>query len=144
MKETRRILVVVPDSYKLTSTDRRYPVTVVVDGEYLIAPVAAVTDQLTRSGQIPESVIVAIENVGNADDRVANEKRVYDLTPPGMSVSGSNKNQGGDLFLDFIERNCCRRSIGSSVPRARGYSLGSRRVEFWRPTWQPRAPPTRR
>jgi len=104
MKETRRILVVVPDSYKQTSDARRYPVTVVVDGEYLIAPVAAVTDQLTRNGHIPESVIVAIENLGNADERAANEKRVFDLTPPGMSVSGSDKNQGGDLFLDFIEK----------------------------------------
>jgi predicted alpha/beta superfamily hydrolase len=120
MKETRRILVVVPDSYKQTSADRRYPVMVVVDGEYLIAPVAAVTDQLTRNGQIPESVIVAIENFGNADEMAANTKRVYDLTPPGMSVSGSDKNQGGDLFLDFIEKEllpAVDRQFRTTAPR---------------------------
>jgi hypothetical protein len=29
---------------------------------------------------------------------------VYDLTPPGLSVSGSSLNEGGDRFLDFIEQ----------------------------------------
>src|SRR5262249_44573054 len=64
LKETRRILVVLPASYSQSAPDRRYPVTVVVDGEYLIAPVAAVSDELSRNGQIPESVIVGVENVG--------------------------------------------------------------------------------
>ena len=104
LKETRRILIALPASYQQSATTRRYPVTVVVDGEYLIAPVTAVTDQLTRNGQIPESVIVAIENVGGSDFLASNQKRVYDLTPPGLSVSGSDANQGGDLFLDFIEK----------------------------------------
>src|SRR4026209_2639415 len=67
MKETRRILIVVPASYTRSAPDRRFPVTVVVDGEYLIAPVTAVTDELTRNGQIPESVIVGIENIGGSD-----------------------------------------------------------------------------
>ncbi|HKQ76005.1 MAG TPA: alpha/beta hydrolase-fold protein [Blastocatellia bacterium] len=104
LKETRRILIVLPASYSQTATDRRYPVTVVVDGEYLIAPVAAVSDELSRNGQIPESVIVGIENVGGGDWKLSNEKRVYDLTPPGLSVSGSGLNEGGDRFLDFIEQ----------------------------------------
>ncbi|MEW6213261.1 MAG: alpha/beta hydrolase-fold protein, partial [Acidobacteriota bacterium] len=104
MKETRRILVALPASYSQSAPDRRYPVMVVVDGEYLIAPVAAVSDELSRNGQIPESVIVGIENVGGADFESSSNKRVYDLTPPGLSVSGSDLNQGGDLFLDFIEK----------------------------------------
>lgn len=98
LKETRRVLIVLPDSFSHSAPDRKYPTTVVVDGEYLIAPVAAVSDELSRNGQIPEAVIVAIENVGG------NEKRVYDLTPPGLSVSGSGLNEGGELFLDFIEK----------------------------------------
>jgi len=96
--------VVLPESYSRTAAERRYPVTVVLDGEYLIAPVAAVSDELSRNGQIPESVIVGIENVGGADWLASNKKRVYDLTPPGLSVSGSSRNEGGDSFLDFIEQ----------------------------------------
>jgi predicted alpha/beta superfamily hydrolase len=121
LKETRQILVVLPASYQQSAADRRYPVTVVVDGEYLIAPVAAVSDQLTLNGQIPESVIVGIENVGGTDFLTSNQKRVYDLTPPGLSVSGSNLNQGGDLFLDFIEKEllpAIDRQFRTAAPRA--------------------------
>jgi predicted alpha/beta superfamily hydrolase len=104
LKERRRVLVVLPVSYARSASDRRYPVTVMVDGELLLAPVAAVSDELSRNGQIPESVIVAIENTGAVSRLSADDKRVYDLTPPGLSVSGSGLNEGGDLFLDFIEQ----------------------------------------
>ena len=104
LKETRRVLVVLPASYSQSAPERRYPVTVVADGEYLLPAVATVCDELTRNGQIPESLIVGVENVGGADSEASNDRRVYDLTPPGMSVSGSDQNQGGDLFLDFIEK----------------------------------------
>lgn len=104
LKETRRILIVLPSSYANSGSARRYPVTVVVDGEYLLPTVAAVSDELSRNGQIPESVIVGIENVGGSDFLASNQKRVYDLTPTGMSVAGSDRKQGGDLFLDFIEK----------------------------------------
>ncbi|HEU4389283.1 MAG TPA: alpha/beta hydrolase-fold protein, partial [Blastocatellia bacterium] len=120
LKETRSILVVLPASYAQTGPDRRYPVTVVVDGEYLIAPVAAVSDELARNGQIPESVIVGIENVGGAGFQASNSKRVYDLTPPGLSVSGSGLNEGGDRFLDFIEQEllpAVDRQFRGSAPR---------------------------
>src|SRR5215813_1626122 len=121
LKETRRILVVLPESYSRTAAERRYPVTVIVDGEYLIAPIAAVSDELSRNGQIPESVIVGIENVGGADWLASNKKRVYDLTPPGLSVSGSSRNEGGDRFLDFIEQEllpALDRQFRTAAPRA--------------------------
>ena len=121
LKETRRILVVLPASYSQSASDRRYPVTVVVDGEYLIAPVAAVSDELSRNGQIPESVIVGIENIGGADWLSSNKRRVYDLTPPGLSVSGSSLNEGGERFLDFIEKEllpAVDRQFRTAAPRA--------------------------
>jgi putative esterase len=121
LKETRRILIVLPASFSQSAPDRRYPVTVVVDGEYLIAPVAAVSDELCRNGQIPESVIVGIENIGGADWLFSNQKRVYDLTPPGLSVSGSSLNEGGDRFLDFIEQEllpAVDRQFRTAAPRA--------------------------
>src|SRR6185369_13665399 len=54
MKETRKILIVLPASYSQSAPTRRYPVTVVVDGDFLMAPVAVVSDDLSRNGQIPE------------------------------------------------------------------------------------------
>ena len=92
--ETRTIHVALPASHDRTSAGRRYPVIVVVDGEELTPLVKSVGDQLSRMGQIPESIIIGI----------ANTNRLRDLTPPGLSVSGSSRNEGGDRFIDFIER----------------------------------------
>jgi len=83
-----------PASFAERAPNRRYPVTIVLDGEANVPPVAAVSDELSRNGQIPESVIIAIPNTD----------RLRDLTPPGLSVSGSSLHEGGDRFLDFIER----------------------------------------
>lgn len=120
MKEKRRILVALPASYAQSAPERRYPVTIVVDGDFLAASVAVVSEELSRNGQIPESVIVGIENFGASGSMSADEKRVYDLTPPGLSVSGSNLKQGGDLFLDFIEKEllpAVDRQFRTAVPR---------------------------
>ena len=92
--ETRKLFVALPASYGKASAARTYPVIVVVDGEELTPQVASVAAHLTRMGQIPESIIVGIENTD----------RLRDLTPPGISVSGSSANEGGDRFVDFIEK----------------------------------------
>ncbi len=92
--ERRRISIVLPPSFTVSAPTRRYPVTVVLDGEVSVPTHAVVSDELTRNGLIPESVIVAIENTN----------RLRDLTPPGVSVSGSSLREGGDQFLDFIEK----------------------------------------
>ncbi|MEZ5316261.1 MAG: alpha/beta hydrolase-fold protein [Vicinamibacterales bacterium] len=92
--ETRTIAVATPASFDRTGPDRRYPVIVVLDGESLLAPVAAMASVLSAAGQMPEAVIVGIENT----------RRLHDLTPPGLSVSGSSLNEGGGEFLDFIAR----------------------------------------
>ncbi len=98
LKETRPINVVLPASYSKSSPDRRYPVMILLDGEANVPPAAAVSDELSRNGQIPEFVIVAIPNLDPM------RGRLRDLTPPGLSVSGSSLNEGGDRFLDFIEQ----------------------------------------
>jgi len=57
-------------------------VAVIFDGEFLLSRVAAAAAELVRQGQIPESILVGIENIDDLDGRV------HDLTPPGLSVSG--------------------------------------------------------
>ena len=96
--QARQVRVLLPESFSKSAPDRRYPVTLVLDGAWHLRKVAVASDELSRNGLIPESILVAIENV---DDF---EGRVHDLTPPGLSVSGSSLNEGGDRFLDFLEQ----------------------------------------
>src|SRR5262249_44347597 len=98
LRQTRKVYVVLPPSFESSSPERRYPVTIVLDGEANVPPVTAVSAELSLNGQIPESLIVAIPNIDPL------RGRVHDLTPTGMSVSGSGLNEGGDQFLDFIEQ----------------------------------------
>lgn len=128
LKETRRIYIVLPVSYSQSATDRRYPVTIVLDGEANVPPAAAVSYELSRNGQIPESVIIAIPNIDPM------RGRLRDLTPPGLSVSGSSLNEGGDRFLDFIEREllpAVDQKFRTSVPRTLiGHSSGGILVTY--------------
>jgi pimeloyl-ACP methyl ester carboxylesterase len=120
--QTRHIGLVLPPSFARSAADRRYPVIIVFDGEYNLAPVAAVCEQLAGYSQIPEAVIVAIENEDPYDGRV------HDLTPPGLSVSGSSLHEGGDEFIDFIERELLAavdRQFKGGAPRVLvGHSSG--------------------
>lgn len=121
--QTREIDAVLPASHAHASSGRLYPVTIVLDGEANVAAAAAVSGELSRNGQIPESIIVAIRNVD------APGARLHDLTPPGLSVSGSSLNEGGDRFLDFIEREllpAVDRQLRGGAPRTLiGHSSGA-------------------
>ncbi|HKY06244.1 MAG TPA: alpha/beta hydrolase-fold protein, partial [Blastocatellia bacterium] len=88
LKQTRRVYVVLPASYSESAPDRRYPVTIVLDGEASVPPATAVCHELSRNGQVPESLIVAIPNTDPL------RGRLHDLTPPGLSVSGSSREEG--------------------------------------------------
>jgi pimeloyl-ACP methyl ester carboxylesterase len=116
--ETRRINVALPGSYHTSAPSRTYPVIVVVDGEVLTSQVATVNAHLARSGQVPEAIVVGIENTN----------RLRDLTPPGLSVSGSGLSEGGDRFIDFIEKELLpeidRRFRGSAPRTFVGHSSG--------------------
>lgn len=90
--EERRVSVALPPSH--ASTTRAYPVIIVLDGESLFTPARTTAEWLASVGHVPEAIVVGIENTD----------RLRDLTPPGLSVSGSSLNEGGDRFLDFIER----------------------------------------
>lgn len=94
LHEVRDVYISTPESFDATDASRRYPVVIVLDGESLVAPVLAAASSLTASGQIPEAIIVGVPNT----------QRLRDLTPPGLSVSGSSLAEGGDRYLDFLER----------------------------------------
>ncbi|MCM2254129.1 MAG: esterase family protein [Vicinamibacteria bacterium] len=90
--ETRGVHVSLPPSH--AETTRPYPVLLVLDGEAQFANAVAAATALAAAGQVPEMVVVGVPNTN----------RLRDLTPPGLSVSGSSLREGGDRFLDFFER----------------------------------------
>ncbi len=94
--ETRPVLVGLPRSF--SKTTRNYPVLIVLDGEAQFPIAVTVASQLAALGHMPETIVVGIPNI----DQLG--RRVHDMTPPGLSVSGSSKNEGGEKFLDFIEK----------------------------------------
>lgn len=126
--ETRTVHLVLPPSFARTSPERRYPVAVVLDGEENVPPAAAVAAELARNGQVPELLLVAIPNLAGAGWEDTARLRVRDLTPPGLSVSGSSLNEGGDRFLDFLEREllpAVERQFRGGAPRTLiGHSSG--------------------
>ncbi|HVF39394.1 MAG TPA: alpha/beta hydrolase-fold protein [Gemmatimonadaceae bacterium] len=89
--ESRSVFVALPASY--TNTARTYPVLFVLDGEASFAIASTVVSGLASVGHMPEAIVVAIPNTN----------RLRDLTPPGLSVSGSTTREGGDRFLDFLQ-----------------------------------------
>ena len=90
--ETRSVLIGLPKSFGVSR--REYPVIIVLDGEGDFRPAMTVASELSSLGHIPESIVVGIPNTNH----------LRDLTPPGLSVSGSSKSEGGDRFLDFLEK----------------------------------------
>jgi enterochelin esterase-like enzyme len=68
--QTRRVFVHVPQSFAKSGAARRYPTIVVFDGKYVMDSVVTMSDILTRDGQMPESVVVAIDNIDDDDGRV--------------------------------------------------------------------------
>lgn len=93
----RAAYVALPPSH--AATKRAYPVIVVLDGEAAFDAAVTVARTLASLGHVPEAIVVGVPNA-TSDPR----DRVHDLTPPGLSVSGSSLEQGGDTFLDFLEQ----------------------------------------
>jgi hypothetical protein len=94
--QTRPVFIGLPRSFAKTA--RTYPVLIVLDGEAQFPIAVTVASQLAALGHMPETIVVGIPNLDQIDGRV------HDMTPPGLSVSGSSRNEGGEKFLDFIEK----------------------------------------
>lgn len=61
--ETRELKIQLPRDYK-KNTDKRYPVVVVLDGDYLFEPVAGMVDFYSYWEDIPEMIVVGINQDG--------------------------------------------------------------------------------
>jgi len=90
--EKRVALVRTPPGYD--TNDQHYPVLYMTDGDTYITYTAATIQLLaSRSGRVPEMIVVGIINTD----------RTRDLTPTKSKASDEAGGGGGDNFLKFIE-----------------------------------------
>ena len=91
MQEDREITVVVPPSYE-KSLQKKYPLLVLLDGEYLLDPFQGALSFGAYWNDIPEMIIVAIKQ--NKKGERYTDTQVNETT-------GLPQNKGGDFF-EFI------------------------------------------
>jgi len=63
LKESRQIKLQLPRNYN--STEKEYPILIVLDGDYLFEPFAGNVDYLSYWEIIPEAIVVGINQVGH-------------------------------------------------------------------------------
>ena len=94
--ETRVIDVSVPDRYARDAT-RRYPVVVVLDGDFEHAIAASITQFYAATSQMPEAIVVGVRNTNRARDMTPEPVAGFER-PPEASEGG-----GASAFLAFLE-----------------------------------------
>lgn len=77
LEETRQIKVQLPRNYK-QNTDKKYPVIVTFDGDYLFEPVAGISDFYSYWEYIPEVIVIGINQAGyRMEDGEKDEDNAY-------------------------------------------------------------------
>ncbi|WP_430468465.1 alpha/beta hydrolase-fold protein [Winogradskyella ouciana] len=101
LKEIRSFTVGLPPSYNRAKND--YPIMLILDGNYHLHHAMTTIEVMSREGQIPEMIVVAV----NTD-----KNRTRDLSPTKSLVGYNGKDNsqwqetsgGGKLFLKFLEQ----------------------------------------
>ena len=98
LNEERTCLISFPDSYYETSIDKMYPIIILLDGythfKTATGIVHFMSSNRVRNNLMPESIIIAIENVD----------RRRDFTITKIKTKRPNTGGGGRKFLNFIEK----------------------------------------
>lgn len=89
LEETRELKIQLPRNYN-SNTEKRYPVIVVLDGDYLFEPIAGNVDYYSYWEEMPEAIVVGINHLGNRT-----EETFYD----NENFLPANK---GASFFEFI------------------------------------------
>jgi predicted alpha/beta superfamily hydrolase len=95
LNETRVIDVALPASYQSDST-RRYPLLLVLDGEYEHQIAASIARFYAETGQVPEMIVVGVRNTNRQRDMTTPAVAGFQL-PPEVREAG-----GADRFLSFL------------------------------------------
>jgi len=99
LDEERTCLISFPDSYNNSSeVDKKYPVIILLDGYTHFKTASGIVHFMSsnrnRNNLMPESIIIAIENVD----------RERDFTVTKIKTKRPNNMGGGRIFLNFIKK----------------------------------------
>ena len=67
LQSKREVKLQLPRSYN-SNEDQSYPLVVVFDGDYLFEPIAGTMDYLSYWDEVPEAIIVGINQSGTRND----------------------------------------------------------------------------
>ncbi|UUC46460.1 alpha/beta hydrolase [Flavobacterium cerinum] len=90
LKETREITIITPDAYE-NNKDKKYPLLVVLDGEFLTNPFHGVLSYGAYWDDLPEMIIISV-------NQNKNNEREYDCSYD----EGGLPNEKGAKFFEFI------------------------------------------
>lgn len=98
LDEERTCLISLPDSYNDSSeVPKKYPIIILLDGHTHFKTVSGIvhfmSSRRNRNNLMPESIIIAIENID----------RERDFTVTKIKTKRPNTMGGGKIFLNFIE-----------------------------------------
>ncbi len=97
--ETRTVLVSLPARY--ASSNERYPVLYLTDGDAHLTHTRGTVDFLAGNGLMPNLIIVGVTNTDRTRDLTPT--RVF-ITRPDGRVQGSATSGGAPRFLEFFEK----------------------------------------
>ena len=119
--ETRVIDVSLPQSYG-SDTTRRYPVLVVLDGDFEQQIAAAIVQFYAETSQVPEMIVVGVRNTNRGRDMTPPLLPDFPLPPEIPEAGGAEQFLGfiGDELLPYIDRRYRTAPLRVLV----GHSLG--------------------
>lgn len=89
LNEKRDITIILPESYD-SSKNKKYPLLLVLDGDYLLDPFSGVFSYATYWDDLPETIIIGVDQADREKDTETSE----DTGIP---------QENGDRFYEFIE-----------------------------------------
>ena len=92
--EARTLDVALPREY--ATSDERYPLLVVLDGESLTEPAAALARFYASVATLPQTIVVGVHNTRRGRDMTPEATTGF-VPPPDVGATG-----GADAFLDFL------------------------------------------
>lgn len=87
--QTRQLKIQLPRNYD-TNTEKKYPILVVLDGDYLFEPIAGMADYFSYWGEMPEVIVVGV-----VQDETREDDTIYDEVSSLPSKSGVS-------FFEFL------------------------------------------
>ncbi len=104
--ETRVIDVSLPAGYA-TDSSQRYPLLLVLDGEFEHQIAAAITRFYATTSQVPEMIVVGVRNVDRTRDMTTPAAPGFELPPEAANAGGADRFLTflGDELLPYIDRS---------------------------------------